>query len=613
MSRSLLLVGALLVAGGRAAAQADTGPPRPRPPQRRQTPMTRADSVRADSARADSARAAADSAARDTLERFVPTFGRAIPPGPLPRGTRWRFDADSLVLSDITTLADLLARIPGVYVARGGWFGAAEVPVYGGQGPLGLEVYWDGIPYLPLGRDSVWLDPARIPLGPLERIDVQVLPSTLRVYLVSARPRSTVPRTEVRISTGGNSIAQYRGGFGKRWPSGMGLALSADYRNIDGGENNSTTAFNSVDLWLKAEYVRSPRFGIGYQVLSSSWTRAGDGVLVDAWRQRRLDGLFRVFYATRADGLGERIGLNLVRTQISKDSLAPDSGRAHYQAILELTETRSRASVGFTARAQGAGRPLQLEGHVGWQPLPFLTLSADGRRSYYGSKGHGNRAHVAAGLALPLGFSARAELSRVEDFQAPLVADTFQWATDYGAYVRWDRRRITLEAGQLRRDPFKPLGFAAGIAPVASLGPLPRSTYVSAYVAVRPLAGVELSGWYVDPIRGGGDFEPPTHARVSATFFSKFWRVYKSGVFSLRGEVAAESWSRSNLGGRDSLGAQIILRPATFVETNIELRIADFTAYWMTRNYNAMRSSYVTGLDYPKRAQYYGVAWFFRN
>jgi hypothetical protein len=49
------------------------------------------------------------------------------------------------------------------------------------------------------------------------------------------------------------------------------------------------------------------------------------------------------------------------------------------------------------------------------------------------------------------------------------------------------------------------------------------------------------------------------------------------------------------------------------VETNIELRIADFTAYWMTRNYNAMRSSYVTGLDYPKRAQYYGVAWFFRN
>jgi hypothetical protein len=89
--------------------------------------------------------------------------------------------------------------------------------------------------------------------------------------------------------------------------------------------------------------------------------------------------------------------------------------------------------------------------------------------------------------------------------------------------------------------------------------------------------------------------------------------VYKSGVFALRGEASVESWSRSSLGGRDSLGAAIPLGPASFVGTNIELRIADFTAYWMTRNYNAMRGSYVTGLGYPKRVQYYGVTWLFRN
>lgn len=603
MSRSLLVLGALLVAAGRAAAQVDSGPPRPRP--KAPPPLTRADS-----ARADSAKAAADSAALDTLERFLPTFPAATPSGPLPRGTRWRFDGDSLVLSDITTLSDLLARIPGVYVARGGWFGAAEVPVYGGQGPLALEVYWDGVPYLPLGRDSVWLDPARIPLAPLERIEVEVLPSTLRVYLVTARTRSTVPRTGVRISTGGNSIAQYRGSFARRWTSGLGLSVAADYRNIDGIEGSSTTPFNSVDLWLKAEYVPSPRFGVAYQVLSSSWRR-GEGPAVDPWRQRRQDGMLNAYYATRTDGLGERVGLSLVRTQVTKDSLVPD--RSVYQAILELSETRSRASLGFTARAQGAGRPLQFEGHAAWQPLRFLTLSADGRRSYYGSQGHGNRAHVAASLGLPLGLSVRGEAARVEDYQAPLVADTFQWASDFGAYLRWDRRRVSLEAGEVRRDPFAPLGFAAGIAPVASLAPLPRSTYRSIYAAVRPISGVEFSGWYFDPVTGGGDFEPPKHARVSATFFSKFWRVYKSGVFSLRGEVAAESWSRSTLGGRDSTGAAIPLRPATFVTTNIQLRIAGFTAYWMTRNYDAMRGSYVTGLGYPKRAQYYGVAWFFRN
>ncbi|HJQ66608.1 MAG TPA: hypothetical protein VJ816_09540, partial [Gemmatimonadales bacterium] len=59
--------------------------------------------------------------------------------------------------------------------------------------------------------------------------------------------------------------------------------------------------------------------------------------------------------------------------------------------------------------------------------------------------------------------------------------------------------------------------------------------------------------------------------------------------------------------------AQLPLGPASFVETNIQLRIADFTAYWLTRNFNGMRAGYVTGLSYPKYAQYYGVQWFFRN
>jgi len=212
----------------------------------------------------------ADTTVRDTLERFLPVFAPAIARGPLPRGERRSFDADSLVLSNITTLGDLLGHLPGVYVARGGWFGAPEIAVYGGKGPMGLELYWDGMPYLPLGRDSVWVDPARIPLAPLERVDIQVLPSTLRVFLVTARARSSVPRTGVQISTGVNSIAQYRAVFGKRWLSGIGLSLAADYRNIDGMAGSSTTAFNMVDLWLRGELVK-PRFGLSYQIVSSAW------------------------------------------------------------------------------------------------------------------------------------------------------------------------------------------------------------------------------------------------------------------------------------------------------------------------------------------------------
>src|SRR5256886_4870918 len=50
---------------------------------------------------------------------------------------------------------------------------------------------------------------------------------------------------------------------------------------IDGFSSSATTAFRDVDLWLKAEYVPTPRAGASYQILSSDWHRDG-GVLTDA-------------------------------------------------------------------------------------------------------------------------------------------------------------------------------------------------------------------------------------------------------------------------------------------------------------------------------------------
>src|SRR3989449_7800485 len=62
---------------------------------------------------------------------------------------------------------------------------------------------------------------------------------------------------------------------------------------------------------------------------------------------------------------------------------------------------------------------------------------------------------------------------------------------------------------------------------------------------------------YTTLFRSGQDFEPPLHARMSITFYSKFWRVYRSGVFALRAEAAMESWSRGTA-GFDSAGAPLV-------------------------------------------------------
>ena len=149
---------------------------------------------------------------RDTTTRLLPAMPLAIAPGPLPAGPRYTFTADSLLFTNARTLSDLLVHIPGVYVARGGWFGQAEPVLFGGRGAgsAAIEVYWDDVPYLSIGRDSLALDPARIPLAPLERVDVIVLPAMLRVYLVTARQRSTQPLTQIGVATGDLGIAGYR-------------------------------------------------------------------------------------------------------------------------------------------------------------------------------------------------------------------------------------------------------------------------------------------------------------------------------------------------------------------------------------------------------------------
>jgi hypothetical protein len=104
-------------------------------------------------------------------------------------------------------------------------------------------------------------------------------------------------------------------------------------------------------------------------------------------------------------------------------------------------------------------------------------------------------------------------------------------------------------------------------------------------------------------VQGGGDFEPPRYARYALTFYSKFWRVYRSGVFALRAEGAVESWS----GGSPSLPG------ARFIDVNAQIRIAGVTIFWANRNSRAFRGSYVPGVTYPRNYQYYGVVWRFTN
>jgi len=555
---------------------------------------------------------ARDTTARDTSAALLPVFGPAIASGPLPKHTRYTFTSDSLLLSGARTLSDLLIHIPGVYIARGGWYGQAEIALYGGRGPASLEVYWDGVPMAPLGRDSIYLDPARIPLGPVERVDIIVLPAVLQVYLVTAQYRSTSPRTEIGIVTGQQDIADYRAGYATRMRSGLGVTFLADWASIGSGPvSNTTTAFGTSDIWVKADYIPPDgRVGASFQVSSSSWHRAS-GSNVEGWRQDRRDRLLSLFAAQRSDGLGWRVTATLGTGGISHDTLV--APRNVSGAGIEVSQTWRNAALAATARFGAAGLPQQYEARAGWMPIHPLTLAGTVRQTMYAGERTGVRAFATAGLTLPLGVSARAEVVSQHEAQALLVTtDRLQRTVDVAGWIGFENRLLTIEVGRGRRDPFAPLGFAVGISKVDSLNPTPRTEFVAVHGSLRIAPGFRLSGWYFDPVVGGGDFEPPRHGLLSLNFYSKFWRVFKSGIFALRGEVAMESWSRATLGGLQA-GAQRAMTGSSFANTNLEMQLASVTIFWSVSNINIMRSSYVTGLGYPKGVQQYGARWFFTN
>jgi len=257
-----------------------------------------------DTTQRDTTAASDSTPPRDTVEALLPTFPAAMVAGPLPRGARYTFTADSLLFLSSRTLSDLLSHIPGVYVARGGWYGQPEVPLYGGRGSAGLEIFMDGVPFLPLGRDSVYLDPARLSLAPYERVDIIVMPAAIQVYLIGVAHRSTNPRTQIGVMTGRQDISGYRAGYSKRSRSGFGASVVADWNSMGVGPiGNTTTSFGTSDFLLKAEYVPpGGRIGASFQLISSSWHRnaATDNRVDGARQDRRADTGGRAAFEQRA-------------------------------------------------------------------------------------------------------------------------------------------------------------------------------------------------------------------------------------------------------------------------------------------------------------------------
>ncbi|MBI4420651.1 MAG: TonB-dependent receptor plug domain-containing protein [Gemmatimonadetes bacterium] len=563
-------------------------------------------------ARADTARLTPTPVPRP---RVVPIPLPEVPTGPLPSGSRYVFTRDSIAWTSAVTLSDLLGAIPGVYLARAGFLGQAEYIAFAGRGAAALELYWDGLPVLPLGGDTVYVDPARVYLTTLRRVDVEVLPAALRVFLVSERHETLDTRSLVRVMSGDFATAQYAGLFQKRWPAGLGLDLAANFVGTDGasGPGRSDQAF---DVWGRIEWLPTPRGGALYQFRRQTQDRSAvtiDGVLGSPARHGvRTDAQFKIFTSTGPDGRGLSaelaVGSGAWRSDSAKDSIPDQLVR---QASSAVRYRGRRAAAELTGRLADRWVKTSLTGRGALEPVPGIVLSGDASVTRLSTDSTNRHGHAAVELQYGP-FSLVGEIAYRHAVQASaLPRDTVQTTLDRAARVGFTTRPLSGHVALVRRDAYAPLPFTE-IRTIPGLARTPRSTYVVAGLKLQPIAPLTLDGWYAHPARGGADFQPPRHARAQLTFRSKFWRTFRSGAFDLKVQMAMESWSRGTAGL--AAGSPIPLPGVTFWEGFISFQIVGFTAFYDLRNALNARERYVPGLpQYPRNAQTFGVRWEFYN
>ncbi len=546
----------------------------------------------------------------DSLVRVaeVPIPEPAVPVGPLPILSRFSFDRDDILWATAETLSDLLTAIPGVYVARSGFIGQPEYISYGGRGGAGIELYWDGMPFLPLGGDSLFVELSRIRLSYLDRVDVEVLPSTLAIYLVSTRHRSTDPRSMIRVTAGDFETNVFAGLFQKRWPSGVGLNLAADFLGTDGasGQGRSDQSF---DGWARLDWLPSARTGATYQVRRQRQDRdVADNV--PERKGARTDFLFSLFAATREDGLGLRAEGLVGASTWTDDELVPDQRIRQARLTLRYREPNLTLQLGGglgDARVTASG-----EGRLGWVPLPGVILSGGARWQRHEADRRSVAAHGSVGL-FGGPFSVAGTIEFRDGVQVPAVRSDSAQRTLNGSV----RAGITTSffAGNValtRREAYLPVAFP-DLSAIARFDSSAEATYLVIDAALMTSRALSLHGWYSTPATGrAADLQPPKHGRAALTFRSKFLRTFRSTAFDFKIQLAMESWS-TGTGGFDSSGSPLILPGATFYEAFLQFQLVRFNIFWHFRNGYNSPTPYVPGYVYPVSVQTFGVKWEFAN
>lgn len=533
----------------------------------------------------------------------------------LPRGGRIVFDRDSIDWAAAQSVGELLARVPGVYVERADWIGMPELVNVSGHGSASVEYALDCTPWQPIGPDSVAVDPL-IPFSILDRVEVEVFPAMLRVFLFTRTLDRLAPRTKICASQGDRGATRYCGSFERRYAGGMGLSVAADYVGLNAAPSGSGGG-NTPTGWIQVSYTPSGRFGVQAELIKQLSTRNAllaetthDTLLRQFAGSRTVEQL-RASWRQRDDGTGSSLDLIAAHTSWSSDSVPAAAGFGQFGLI--AAQRAPRWSAQLTAWHNTRTTPFDSRLDVGWSPTELLS----GSLQLVGRLHDGSRSSAWAtarvGVKLPGGFNVGGLATSGRRVQSPTLSDDVaQRFTDAQVTAGFDSRALEFDAGYSSNSGWRPQAFQE-FAAIPGLAALARTDWVTAHARLTPLNWLTFETLYQNPLAGAlPDATPPKHFLSTGTIRSRFLRNFPSGIFELKLQVILENWG-DGIGGRDAAGTPIPLPAATFFRNIIQFKLGPFIAYYDRINLQATRTGYIPRYPIQRAGTTYGIRWEFSN
>lgn len=553
----------------------------------------------------------------DSSELIKPRIGRDRTARSFEIGKTYNYSRDELYATGALTLTDVLAKLQGVTTFQTGWITSPQVASYNGD-VTRVRVFYDGVEVDNLEpRNGGSMDLRNIQLWSLQEMSITRGANELRVDIRSWEYDKKTPYTRVDVLTGDLNTNLYHGFFAKRFTNGTALQLAGEQYGVTDPRNGG----GGDQLSLFARYgVGKERWSVDGTVLRTRSTRVSTqrlsgGAELPNYKASNTIAYIRAAIGKQGDGpFAQLIAASTSLRENSLHSTVSSAAQFGYPPD-SLDSATSAAQYIATVGFDRWGSRIRINNR-------YRRFLGKGYNSTSATVEYNHKWGGASFLAERDGWSGLSQVEiggRLEPFNRVAVSGYIgQRSADSDRTPLLGSKSTRVEAGvRVYGDAW----FSVGVITRDTAILLPPSVYDTAFSAkavgrstgmMYSLRGPLSHGFSVNAgstiWNNPNGYNPDYQFRGDITFETAWLSKFPKGNFGFLISPSVEQRGRvifPTSAGDVTAGASRIY------SIRLELRILRGIVSYQYRNMTLSLYEQVPGYLMPRRANVYGMRWYF--